>query len=511
MHVGRLVHRAVRRHPQRVALEMEGRRVTFAEAGDRIFRLARGLRSLGLQEGDRVLDLQTNGIPYVETDLALASAGLVRVALNYRLSPTDWLRIAEDCGASALIYDARFHETAAPLLDRVDHVLVIGDGPGTPYEPLLADASPEPLLLDLDPDALVSLNYSSGTTGRPKGSRRTHRNRFASLVNILADISRGLPAEDDAWVHAGPITHASGLFVLPHFAFGARQLILPSWDEAALLEAVAERGGTGTVLVPTMIARLLALGVDRGALAGLRRLVYAGAPLPAEQVRQAHERLTPHLIQMYGLVEAIPPVTVLDEEDHRTGVESRPDLLGSAGRPCLGVELRIVDDEGEEVGPGETGEVLTRGDHVMSSYWGAIDSTAVKGVVDGWLHTGDVGWLDEEGRLYLVDRKGDMIISGGYNIYPREVEDVIAELPGVAEVAVVGVADAEWGQRVAALYRTRPGVTLAPDAILDYCRDRLASYKKPKDVREVEEFPLTSTGKIDKRRLRLEIDQAASA
>jgi acyl-CoA synthetase (AMP-forming)/AMP-acid ligase II len=505
--VGRIVARAAQDNRDRVALELGPERRTFGEVGERVARLARGLLELGLEPGDRVLDLQTNRLTYVETDYGLATAGLVRVALNYRLTPADWLRIAEDCGARALIYEDRFADRVDELVELVTHAVVIGDAsPGIPYETLLARSSSSPLLLGIDADALVSLNYSSGTTGNPKGSRRTHRNRSASLQNIVADIVQGLPGWDDAWCHAGPLTHASGLFSLPHFAFGARQIVLSTWDAEALVEAVADRGATGTVLVPTMVARLLAHAPGLDSLAGLRRLVYAGAPMPPEQVRRALAELTPSLVQMYGLVEAIPPVTVLSAADHRLGLEARPELLASAGKPCFGVELRVIDDLGADVRAGDVGEVLTRGDHVMGGYWGSVDPTAAKGVTDGWLHTGDLGYLDEEGRLYLVDRKGEMIITGGYNVYPREVEDVIAELPGVGEVAVVGVADDEWGQSVTALYTLRDAAGVDPDTVLEHCRERLASFKKPKDVRAVDSFPLTSTGKIDKKLLRRRLE-----
>jgi acyl-CoA synthetase (AMP-forming)/AMP-acid ligase II len=497
--VGRLVARAARRYGARTALEEPGGQRTFTEVGERCARLARGLLGLGLEPGDRVLDLQSNAITYVETDFGIATAGLCRVALNARLSTEDWARIAKDSGARALIYAAKFADRLGGLPDLVDHLVVIGDGPGVPYERLLAEQPASPLLLDLAPDALVSLNYSSGTTGNPKGARRTHRNRLASLTNILADILGGRPAADDAWCHAGPLTHASGLFSLPHFVLGARQVILPAWDPEALLAAVDERGVTGTVLVPTMIARLLGHeGLSEQRTAGLRRLVYAGSPMPPEQIRQAMARITPNMVQMYGLVEAIPPVTVLSAADHAGPAE----VLASAGQPCLGVALRIVDEDGRDLPVGQVGEVLTAGDHVMSGYWGAVDETAAKTVVDGWLHTGDLGRLDADERLYLVDRKGDMIISGGYNIYPREVEDVIAELPGVAEVAVVGLDDPEWGQRVTAFYRVADGFEVAEQTVLDHCRDRLASYKKPKEARRVESFPLSSTGKIAKKLLR---------
>ncbi len=507
MDVGTLVTRAARRFPDRVAVEGPTGSLTFAELGDRVVRLANALLALGLEPGDRVLDLQSNSVTYLETDLAIRSAGLVRAALNYRLHPSDWERIAADSGARALVYDARFAEEVATLREEVPHVVVVGDGPGTPYESLVAGGSTRPLA-PVEPDALCGLHYSSGTTGHPKGAQRTHRNWFASVVNMTQDVLGGVPGPDDVYVHAGPITHTSGLFVLPFLVAGARQIVLPGWDPETFVEAVAERGATHTAVVPTMVARLLTSpGVDRDTLRGLRMLGYAGAPMPPEQMRQATERLTPHLVQYYGLVEAIPPVTVLDAADHARGLADQPDLLASAGRPALGVEIRVVDEEGSPVAPGEVGEVVTRGDHVMRGYWNAHNRADLsKSVRDGWLHTGDLGRLSEDGHLWLVDRVGDMIISGGYNIYPREVEDVVAEVPGVAEVAVVGVHDDDWGQRVVALVTAQGGATVDESAVLEHCRRRMASYKKPKEVRVVDAFPLNSTGKVAKKVLREQLE-----
>ena len=503
MDVGTLVTRAARRFPDRVAVDGPTGSLTFAELGDRVVRLANALLALGLAPGDRVLDLQSNSVTYLETDLAIRSAGLVRAALNHRLHPGDWERIAADSGARALVYDARFSESVATLREQVPHVVVVGDGSGTPYESLVAGGSTRPLA-PVEPDALCGLHYSSGTTGHPKGAQRTHRNWFASVVNMTHDVLGGVPGPDDVYVHAGPITHTSGLFVLPFLVAGARQIVLPGWDPDSFVEAVAERGATHTAVVPTMIARLLtAPGVDRETLRGLRMLGYAGAPMPPEQMRQATERLTPHLVQYYGLVEAIPPVTVLDAADHARGLADRPDLLTSAGRPALGVEIRVVDEEGSPVVAGEVGEVVTRGDHVMRGYWNAHNRADLsKSVRDGWLHTGDLGRMSEDGHLWLVDRVGDMIISGGYNIYPREVEDVVAEIAGVAEVAVVGVHDDDWGQRVVALVTARGGATVDESEVLEHCRRRMASYKKPKEVRVVDALPLNSTGKVAKKVLR---------
>lgn len=505
MDVGQLVTRSTRRFADRVAVTGPERDLTFAELGDRVTRLANGLRGLGLSAGDRVLDLQSNSVTYLETDLAIRAAGLVRVALSYRLHRDDWARIADDSGAAALVYDAAFAEQTEDLRSGFgdDRVVVVGDGPGTAWERLV-ESGPATPLPPVDADALCGLHYSSGTTGAPKGAQRTHRNWLAGLVNMTFDVLGGPPQPGDVYAHAGPITHTSGLFVLPFLAAGATQLVMPSWDPVAFVDAVEHRGVTHTALVPTMVARLLARPeVDRNRMRGLKLLGYAGAPMPPEQMRQAYERITANLVQYYGLVEAIPPVTVLGSADHERGLADDARLLTSAGRPALGVELAVLDDDGCPLPAEEVGEVVTRGDHVMRGYWNAGRRDDLgKSVVDGWLHTGDLGRLDDAGRLYLVDRVGDLIISGGYNIYPREVEDVIAAVPGVAEVAVVGVPDADWGQRVTALYTVRDGAAVSDEQVLAHCRARLASYKKPKDVRRVESFPLSPTGKIAKKALR---------
>lgn len=514
MDIGTLVTRAGHRFGDRVAVEGPDGDRTFAQLADRVTRIADALLALGLRPGDRVLDLQTNSTAYLETDLAIRAAGLVRTALNYRLHPSDWERIAGDSGAKALVHDVRFADQVGPVAALVEHVVVVGDGsdqagPLT-LEGLVASGRPDALPVR-DPDALCGLHYSSGTTGHPKGAQRTHRNWLASVVNMTQDVLGGPPGRDDCYVHAGPITHTSGLFVLPFLVAGARQLIMGSWDPDEFVSAVRERGATHTAMVPTMVNRLMAV-TDRDAMAGLKMLGYAGAPMPPEQMRQAHERLTPNLVQYYGLVEAIPPVTVLDAADHARGLADEPDLLTSAGRPALGVELAVVDADGRRVPAGEVGEVITRGDHVMAGYYNAAERTDLsKAVVDGWLHTGDLGRLGADGHLWLVDRKGDMIISGGYNIYPREVEEVVAQVPGVAEVAVLGIADPDWGQRVVAVVRAGASVSDddggdVADRVREHCAGQLASYKKPKEVLVVDEFPLNSTGKIAKKVLREQLE-----
>ncbi len=510
MDIGTLVTRAGHRFGTRLAVEGPDGDRTFAELADRVTRIANGLLSHGLRPGDRVLDLQRNSTAYLETDLAIRAAGLVRAALNHRLHPSDWERIATDSGARGLVYEEGFAEQTEALRSGIEVVVCVGDGPSTALERLITD-EPSRRAPVCGPDDLCGLHYSSGTTGHPKGAQRTHRNWMASVVNMTQDVLGGPPGVDDCYLHAGPITHTSGLFVLPFLVAGGRQIIQPAWDPEDFVEAVRARGATHTAIVPTMVARLLASGADRDALRTLKMLGYAGAPMPPEQMRQAFELLTPNLVQYYGLVEAIPPVTVLDAADHALGLAESPDLLTSAGRPALGVEIAVVDEGGQVVPTDEAGEVVTRGDHVMAGYWNAhARSDLSKCVVDGWLHTGDLGRLSADGHLWLIDRKGDMIISGGYNIYPREVEDVIAEVPGVAEVAVVGVSDTDWGQRVVALVTARPGIPVDPESVLAHCRQRMASYKKPKEVRVVAQLPLNSTGKIAKKVLRQQLDEEAA-
>ena len=507
MDTGHLLWRAAEHYRDRTALEEPGRDLTFAQLSDRVSKLGRALRALGLRDGDRVLDLQGNSISAVESDLAIRSAGLVRVALNYRMHEDDWSLIAEDSGSTTLIYDASFADRTDSLRAGVKNMIVIGDGPGEDLDVLL-EQQMAGRLPAVAADQLSGLHYSSGTTGIPKGAQRTHRNWWSSVTNMTHGVLRRTPGVVDAFIHAGPITHTSGLFILPFLASGSRQIILPSWDAETFIDAVRTRGGTHTALVPTMISRLLAHhDATPETFASLDMLAYAGAPMPVEQIRQAHDRLTPNLVQYYGLVEAIPPVTILDAEDHAHALAGDIDLLSSAGRPALTVELDVVDADGRSVPHGEIGEVVTRGDHVMPGYENAQGrDDLAKSIRDGWLHTGDLGRRGASGHLWLVDRRADMIISGGYNIYPREVEEVMAAVQGVDEVAVLGIADPDWGQRVVAFYTVSAGRTVDDQMLAEHCRSRMAGYKKPKEFRRLDAFPVNMNGKIAKKQLRAALE-----
>jgi acyl-CoA synthetase (AMP-forming)/AMP-acid ligase II len=307
------------------------------------------------------------------------------------------------------------------------------------------------------------------------------------LIDVLPDLKRG-----DTMLHGAPVTHGSGGFLLPHLMRGARNIILPRFDPEQFLEVAEREQATATFLVPTMISMLL----DQPSLArrklALRRLVYGAAPIAPAVLRRGMEALGRIFVQIYGQAEAPMCITCLQPEDH--------DRIGSAGRPYTLVDARVADDAGQELPVGETGEVLVRGQHLMRGYWNRPEDTAAKFTADGWLRTGDVGYFDRDGFLYLVDRKNDLIISGGFNVYPREVEDVLLAHPDIAEAAVVGLPDERWGDRVHAVISLRRALT--EQEVLAYCAQHLAGYKRPRGVTSLKELPKSPVGKILRREAR---------
>jgi acyl-CoA synthetase (AMP-forming)/AMP-acid ligase II len=494
--IGLLVQRAGARFGDRQALLGPDGSRTFAELAAAARRIAGGLLGLGLVPGDRVLELLPNSCATIESDLALATAGLVRVPLNPRLGPAAWSRIAADCSPAALIVSRAGGWDTAALESAVRHV--IDDTARLPSRPTSAATDPLP---DVGLDTLAGLAYSSGTTGLPKGAMRTHRGRIAAALAMTQEVLGGPPGPDATFLHAGPVIHTSGLFVLPFLMAGAPQVLLDHAGPDQIADAVERHAITHTALVPTMIARLLALSEpSRRRLAGLRMLAYAGAPAAPDLLRRAARDLTPHLVQYYGLVEAIPPITVLDEADHVRGLGRDPDLLRSAGRPCLAIGVRVVSPAGGVLADGEVGEVEIRGDPVTPGYWNAEHRTDLgKGVHDGWLRTGDIGRLGEGGRLWLLDRAHDMIITGGYNVYPREVEDVVSAVAGVDQVAAIGLPDDEWGQRLVVAFSCAPGASVSEPEVLAHCRGVLPGHQQPKAAYRFDTLPLGATGKVSRR------------
>jgi acyl-CoA synthetase (AMP-forming)/AMP-acid ligase II len=347
------------------------------------------------------------------------------------------------------------------------------------------------------------LFYTSGTTGRPKGAMLTHRNLLNMTLAYYADY--GPLGPDDAILHGAPLSHGSGLYALPNIAKGAANIIpeSKSFDPELVFRTVEAHRITNMFAAPTMVKLMVGHpAVDRHDFSSVNKLIYGGGPMHVHDLIEARSRLGPCLMQLYGMGETPMTITYLPREDHvLEGTPAQMRRLAAAGIPRTGVEVKVVDPEDHEVPCGEMGEVITRSDVVMRGYWRDAEATA-ETLRNGWLHTGDMGYIDEDGYLFLMDRSKDMIISGGENIYPREIEEVIIQHPAVREVAVIGVPDERWGEAVKAVVSLLPGRSVTPNELIDFCKDRIASYKKPKSVDFVDELPKNNYGKIVKRELR---------
>jgi len=471
-------------------------------------RLARALLALGGQPGDRVAMLIPNCSQGIEALLAPMKAGMAVVPMNIRLHPSEHEYMLNDSGAFALIYGEEFREHLAQVresLPSVKHFICVGRGShgDLAYDQIL-DGQPEtPPDATIEPDDLAWLFYTSGTTGHPKGAMLTHRNLITMAEQFLLNINPARP--DDVLLHAAPITHGSGCSIFHHIAVGAASAFpaTRSFDPPKIFEAIQRYRATTLFLVPTMINVLLA-SPDRTRydLSSLHTIFYGGAPMYVGQLQSAVSAFGPIFVQLFGQGEAPMACTSLPKEEHLAGDDPvKLKRLASAGRETTAVRVRVVNDEDREVPAGQMGEIVVRGDLVMKGYWRKPEATAdtLRG---GWLHTGDIGYLDSDGYLYITDRKKDMIISGGSNIYPREIEEVICRHPAVFEVAVIGIPDEKWGETVKALVVPREGMRATEAEIIEHCKRHMASYKKPQSVEFLPALPKNAYGKVLKRELR---------
>jgi acyl-CoA synthetase (AMP-forming)/AMP-acid ligase II len=494
----RLLERSLRRHGERVAVVDVERTLSYRELFDRSGRLANALLGLGAGPARPAAALLPNRVEYVEFDVACTRSGITRLGLSDRLSPDEWRYILEHSGAAALI-------TTVPLLERLGDVpgdvgaVLLVDGNDAGYETALGSASARLAVGPVAPDAPAYILYTSGTTGRPKGATHTHAGRLAATVNMLA--SELALTRDAVMVHTGPLTHGSGSKLLAFLSAGGASVLLERFDPGSFAVAVRDRGGTHTFLVPTMIQRLLEAGEPvAAAVRSLRQISFGGSPIAPRMFERAVETFGPVLCQVYGSCEAPHPVTVLRPEDYADDMSER--LLRSAGWATAGAEVRVVDDSGADVGPSDGGELLIRGSNVMSGYWRDEAATREAFVDERWYASGDVVRMDEDGLVTFEDRKRDLIITGGLNVYPSEVERVLAEHPGVREVAVLGYPDDAWGESVMAYVVPTDGTTVTEDELIDWARQQLAGYKKPRRVEFLERMPLGSSNKVLRKELR---------
>jgi len=460
----------------------DGERVhaNWATFAARTAAAAAGMRDdFGLSPGDRVAIVMRNRPEYLEALFAIWHAGLVAVPVNARLHRDEIAYILEDSGTAVVVTDPDHADDVTSL-----RAAVIA--PGEQWERITA-SSPAPLV-DRRPDDPAWLFYTSGTTGRPKGATLTNRNLLMCALSYYADIDPVSP--DDSILHIAPLSHGSGLYGLPHIARGAVSVI---GDDVAALGA--RWPGMSFFAAPTMVKRLA--GDPAIADVALKTIIYGGAPMYLADLMKALERFGPRLAQIYGQGETPMTITALSKQDH---IDGDPARLQSVGTARTDVEVRVVDGDDRELEAGEVGEIVVRGDVVMAGYWRQPEATA-EALRGGWLHTGDLGSFDADGYLTLRDRSKDLIISGGMNIYPREVEEALLHHPGVRDVAVVGRPDPEWGESVVA-FVVPVGAPPPVEQLDRTCLDRIARYKRPKEYRFLDALPTNNYGKVVKRELR---------
>jgi len=494
-----LVLRALRRFPDRTAFAWDGGTLSYRGALSLIGSLQAAMAAKGLTKGRRVALLSANSAETWCAGIAAQALGCVVTWLHPVGSLADHLDVISDSGADALVVDPATHAVRGGELaaaSGICTVLAMGHADFGPDLLAAAGAAGEVEPVDLAaPDDYAILNYTGGTTGKSKGAIRRHRSTAASTLAIAADFE--FPRQP-RYLAAAPITHVSGTKVMPALLLGGSVHLLKGFEPEKFLRAIERERINFTLMVPTMIYVLLDHPrLDSTNLSSLELLLYGASPMSPSRLVEGLERIGPVFSQLYGQTECYP-VSVLRKADHDA---TRPDLFASCGFPVSSCAVTLRDEDNREVAPGEAGEICVRAPHVMESYWNRPDQTeeVFKG---GWLHTGDIARTDERGYLYIVDRKKDMIVTGGFNVFPREVEDVLASHPDVAMAAVIGTPDPKWGEAVTALIVAKAGTRPSADALMTLVKDRKGSTHAPKRVEFVDALPLTAVGKVDKKVLR---------
>lgn len=478
--------------PQRLALIAPGGRWTFSQLDRDVAAAARWLVRQGVAPGDRVAVLLANGAPFVRLAHGIGRAGAVMVPLNTRLTPRELAWQLQDVEANVLLYDARHEGRAAALRDALPELACVpaeAMDEAMEEEAAAADERAEPRLIDLA--ATHTIIYTSGTTGHSKGACLTYGNHWWSAV--ASALNLGLHP-DDRWLACLPLFHVSGLSILMRSViYGITAVVHDGFDPERVNRAIEEDGVTIVSVVATMLQRMLDAWGERPYPPHLRCILVGGGPVPRPLLERCARWNIP-VVQTYGLTETASQAVTLAPQDALR-------KLGSAGKPLLPNELRIIDGQtGRTLPPGEVGEIALRGPTVTPGYVNNPTATA-QAIRDGWLHTGDLGYVDDEGYLYVVDRRDDLIITGGENVYPAEVEAALISHPGVAEAGVTGLPDAHWGQSVAAAVVLRPGSHVTEDDLQAFCAQRLAGYKVPRRFIFVDALPRNAAGKLLRRSL----------
>jgi long-chain acyl-CoA synthetase len=501
--IGDITRRHARIRPERVAIHFEGQRTTYGELDRRANRMANGLIAEGIGSQARIAYLSKNSPAYFDLWFGAAKADVVLVPVNFRLAPPEVAYVVDDSGAEILFVSGDFY----PLVEKVAHDLksvrrIIaldgGHASWTAYADWLASQP------DLDPAVPVAREhcaiqmYTSGTTGHPKGAQLSHANLLMLVPGALSQF--GAWHDRDVNLVCMPLFHIGGSgWALVGFARGVETVLMRDPDPATLLRLIPEYRITKAFMVPALLLFLMQSPQSKTTdFSSLELIVYGASPAPIDLVRNALKTFGCDLAQVYGLTETSGAITYLPPDDHD---EKNAERLKSCGKAMDGIEIRVVDADGKEVAIGQVGEIIARSPQNMLGYWNQPEATrrAIRGQ---WFHTGDAGYLDADGYIYIYDRVKDMIISGGENIYPAEVESALFGHPGVADVAVIGIPDATWGEQVMAMVVKKPGANVTAEELIGFVRERIAHYKAPRSIDFVETLPRTPTGKILKRELR---------
>lgn len=512
MNLGRLMSDTARRHPDLDALVWGERSWTWRELDERVTALAEGLRSLGLGKGDRILVHARNSNQLFESMWAVWKLGAVWVPTNVRLTPAEVAYLGRSSGARAMILEGDFPEHLAAVREASEalcHAVVIGEAEAgsevSGYEALIeAHLGTAPFEEEVDRGDPCWFFYTSGTTGRPKAAVLTHGQMAFVVTNHIADLMPGLDFRDASLVVA-PLSHGAGVHALPQVARGAVSVLTGgrSFDEAEVWRLVEQQRITNMFTVPTILTRLVRHpAVDHHDHSSLKHVIYAGAPMYREDQKRALETLGPVIVQYYGLGEVTGNITVLPAHAH--SLDDSMMKVGSCGYARTGMEIAIKDGEGRRLGADEVGEICVRGPAVFAGYHDNPEASA-KALKAGWFHTGDLGRLDAQGYLFITGRASDMYISGGSNVYPREAEEILLSHPAVAEVAILGVPDPEWGESGFAVVVAEPGAAVSEADLLGFLEGKLARYKHPRRLVFWEALPKSGYGKVTKHLIREEL------
>ncbi len=495
-----LIRRSAKLFARKPAIVAGDQWLTFAQVDDRANRLANALRGLGLKPRDRVSTLMHNCLQYPEVEFALVKASLPQITLNPRLTPPEQLFQIQDTQSKALIVEAFCLDVIGPVLDKLKGLKVIcfpnKETGMLDYEELLAKSSTTEPEGELEPEDVGEIRYTSGTTGQPKGIILPYWSRVAITRNFFVDHMNDFSIQD-RFLALQPFYHGAGWFIFPAWVKGATNYVVPRFDPDVAFDTIEKHQITVVKTVPTVLVRLLdAPDFKKRKLGSLRTIMYGGSPMPVERLKEAMAHLGPIFLNVYGQMEAAMTISLLRKEEHT------PERLGSVGRPCTFVQVRVVDNNGNEVPAGEVGEVILKGDHQMLGYYNRPEATA-QTLRNGWIYTNDLGKFDKDGFLFLTGgRKSEMIISGGLNIYPAEVEQALFFHPAVAEAAVIGVQHPIWGEAVKACVVLKKGKEATEAEIIEACRGHVADYKRPKSVDFLDELPHNAAGKISYAELR---------